>query len=199
MLAVTQHRAFCALFALKLSRAISYPQFTITRKKGAITVLRPPHPTSSPHIVAPLRYPTELDVRPFCTADAVRDLSNGDGGDSAADSGTYLLYAAVLHSGGAGGGHYTALVRDFRGEGSWAAPTEAKEDEGDDAEGATAGTSDASTAAESEWITVGKKSGDSDGDGSNDDGSSAPQPPGKWFYVNDERVTCATERDLEKA
>jgi hypothetical protein len=137
-------------------------------------------------------------VRPYCTADAARDLGSDTGESS--DPGTYLLYAVVLHSGGAGGGHYTALVRDFRREGIWTQPETSEAEEGAPAAGGEANS------AETEWVTVGNKGGGAGGVGGGDDGvggvdtnGGSALPHGDWFYVNDERVTCATERDLEKA
>lgn len=113
-------------------------------------------------------FPETLKVRQYCTEDLAAELDD--------ESEQYELYSVVLHSGGAGGGHYTALVRDIRSEGEWVQPS-------------SEGNNDA--ASDGGWVKVGKGS-----DIAEEDNSTMP---GKWFYMNDQRVSCASEDDLLKS
>lgn len=94
-------------------------------------------------------FPMKLDMAKFCDDEGGSGVSasagraGGSGGAAGGESdaeisptaeGTgssssndkeYVLYAVVIHQGGAHGGHYTALVKDLRSEGVWEEPNTA--------------------------------------------------------------------------
>ena len=156
-------------------------------------------------------FPTSLDMAAYREAPAAtaatattptiprgadQDLGGGSGEGT---SSMYHLYSVIIHQGGAGGGHYTALVRDFAALGKWVRPQArgGKSGKGaqqkDDGDTGLEGRSRGGGGVRGTDETASCNMGEGEGEGEGED-----KGEGNWFRANDSYINCASPADLEQ-